>query len=541
MNSNDLVHIVCMCAHKPICDLFGAFGVCARCAHGDAMLQCYKSVFFSEKWHSAFIIHRKTLNMNKEIINCHTIAELNSLQRMHTLTDQEQRLVFERQMEIFQRIAEWRMENERMGLVPDISDTWTPEQREAFLRDWFDDHVILQANHEEKRSHEEINEGASTLQTGRGLKRSYDEMLDGDDDEPVQIYRGQDDERPFNIESVAQVNTKKFRTTGMNYRVQFKNALPDAELTNLNERPHHILQQILDETIDSVPPQDQVRVVIHSNQLEYPITFPFMTPERLTTERILAEFQRVIQSNQEFRLLINDTVDVNFIHVSMPIGGKRSKRSEVNLEKHLEKKKSIIRIQNDDDLCMARALVVAKAKVDNDTRDRHIRDPNRPLQTRLAQELHQNARVPLGACGLDQAKQFQAYLTDCQINIVSKEYGNKIIYAGPEKDKRIYLYMHNNHYDVMTKMPEFFARSYYCHTCKKAYDHQERHRCPSACKCCRFPSECPEVSWQTCQDCRRLFKSQQCYDQHKQSKRRCPIRLREFNQVHKMSKSRPTV
>ena len=60
----------------------------------------------------------------------------------------------------------------------------------------------------------------------------------------------------------------------------------------------------------------------------------------------------------------------------MPIGGKRSKRSEVNLEKHLEKKKSIMRIQNDDDLCMARALVVAKAKVDNDTRDSHIRDPN---------------------------------------------------------------------------------------------------------------------------------------------------------------------
>ena len=142
--------------------------------------------------------------MNKEIINCHTIAELNYLQRMHTLTEQEQRLVFQRQMEIFQRIPEWRMENERMGLVPDISDTWTPEQREAFLRDWFDDQVVLQTSHGEKRSHEEINEGASTSQMGRGHKRSYDEMLDGDDDKPVKIGRGQDDERPFNIESVTK-------------------------------------------------------------------------------------------------------------------------------------------------------------------------------------------------------------------------------------------------------------------------------------------------------------------------------------------------
>ena len=241
-----------------------------------------------------------------------------------------------------------------------------------------------------------------------------------------------------------------------------------------------------------------------------------MKPERLTTERILAEFQRVIQSNQEFRL--NDTVDVNVIHVSMPSGGKGSKRSEINLEKHLQKKRSIVRIQNDDDLCMARALVVAKAKLDNDPQDRQIRDHRWPMQTRLAQELHRNAGVPLGPCGLEQAKQFQAYLAEYQISIVSKEYSNKIIYAGPEKDKKIYLYMHNNHYDVITKMPGFFARVYYCHTCNKAYDHQEEHRCPSACKCCRFPSECPKVSWQTCQDCHRLFKSQQCYEQHKQSR-----------------------
>ena len=128
----------------------------------------------------------------------------------------------------------------------------------------------------------------------------------------------------------------------------------------------------------------------------------------------------------------------------------------MNLEKHLERKKSIIRIQNDDDLCMARGLVVAKAKLESDPQDCQIRNHQRPMQTRLAQELHHNAGVPLGLCGIEQAKQFQAYLSEYQISIVSKEYGNKIIYAGPEKDKRIYLYMHNNHYDVVTKMPGFW-------------------------------------------------------------------------------------
>ena len=202
----------------------------------------------------------------------------------------------------------------------------------------------------------------------------------------------------------------------------------------------------------------------------------------------------------------------------MSIGGKRSKRSEVNLEKHLEKKRTIVRIRNDDNLCMARALVVAKAKLDDDPHYKYISDHRKPMQTRLAQELHQNANVPLCPCGIEQAKLFQTYLTEYQINIVSKEYNNNIIYAGPEKDKRIYLYMHDNHYDVITKMPGFFARVFYCHTCKKAYDHHEEHLCPNECKCCGFSPICPEESWRSCKDCYRQFKSQRCYDQHKRPK-----------------------
>ena len=85
------------------------------------------------------------------------------------------------------------------------------------------------------------------------------------------------------------------------------------------------------------------------------------------------------------------------------------------------------------------------------------------------------------------------------------------------KKTKIYLYMHDNH-DVITKMPGFFARSYYCHTCKKVYDRYEEHLCPNECRCCGFSSICPEESWRTCQDCQQQFKSQRCYDQHKRSK-----------------------
>ena len=82
--------------------------------------------------------------------------------------------------------------------------------------------------------------------------------------------------------------------------------------------------------------------------LEYPISLPFMSRQRLTTERVLAEIERVIQSNHEFRLI--DSVNVNLIHIEMAYGGTGTKRNEINLEKHSARKGSIIRIQNKDEL-----------------------------------------------------------------------------------------------------------------------------------------------------------------------------------------------
>ena len=78
------------------------------------------------------------------------------------------------------------------------------------------------------------------------------------------------------------------------------------------------------------------------------------------------------------------------------------------------------------------------------------------MQTRLAHDLREKANVSIGPCGLEEVKQFQTYLSDYQINIVSKDHQNSIIYSGPEKEKRIYLFLHDNHYDVITSMPAFF-------------------------------------------------------------------------------------
>ena len=154
------------------------------------------------------------LDMEAKIAECQTLAELSTLERLYVLSDYEQDLLFEKKVEIICRTAEWGMKNEQVGLVANLSDSWTPEQRERFLLDW----QILEINRGQKRSYEEMNdaENEPLLQTGRGQKRSIDEVNDGE---------GTSDEVSnnnfFTMTDVKQVKLKKFNTTGMDYTVQF--------------------------------------------------------------------------------------------------------------------------------------------------------------------------------------------------------------------------------------------------------------------------------------------------------------------------------
>ena len=66
--------------------------------------------------------------MERKIKECQTIAELLALESQNVLNKLEERLVFEKKMEILLRIKEWRLENERLGLVPDLTDTWTTQK-----------------------------------------------------------------------------------------------------------------------------------------------------------------------------------------------------------------------------------------------------------------------------------------------------------------------------------------------------------------------------------------------------------------------------
>ncbi|XP_062579153.1 uncharacterized protein LOC134241085 [Saccostrea cucullata] len=201
------------------------------------------------------------------------------------------------------------------------------------------------------------------------------------------------------------------------------------------------------------------------------------------------------------------------IHVKLPSGKGHKKKCFVDLERELTKKKCFIRIKNKDDLCCARAIITARAKLDKDQRWNSIRQ-GRNIQRTLAEELHKLANVPPGQCDLEDVKAFQSVLPGYQIHVLSKDCFNAIVYQGPEAEKKIYLYHHKNHYDVITTMSGFLNRSYFCQKCQKGFNTKEKHICNEPCHLCHRCHDDQSENWQYCSTCKRHFKNTTCFQLH---------------------------
>ena len=343
-------------------------------------------------------------------------------------------------------------------------------------------------------------------QTGRGVKRKPENQ----NVEQEQDY--------YQIKPVREHHSKKFNMTAKNYGLHFNNALGDVDLLESRNRTYGIFDHLIRDVTEGMNPTDQVRFVLRSDQLQTPISIPFLPLEELTTERILSNVEKVVQSNEDFRL--NDTVTVDIIRVEMPRGSGRLKRTTLNIRDHLKKKKSVICINNKDNLCLARALAVSIARIEKDPRYKRMLDPLCTVQRERAFDLHEAANVPLGPCGLKEVDLFQQYLVNYQIIVVSGDQDNAIIYpreppANPNPEKSIYLYYQANHFDVITKLPGFLNTNYFCHLCHKGYDHTTDHLCNGMCRSCRGFGCVIQGNGMVCNECDRLFKNQVCYDRHK--------------------------
>ena len=399
-------------------------------------------------------------------------------------------------------------------LIPNI-DEWSNSEDDELIRNINEEEILAGLNNDGDLI-PNINEGTNSEddeleceQTGRGEKRKAENQ----NEEQGQNY--------YQIKPVRKHHSKKFNTTAKNYSVRFNNVLDEVDLLESRNRAYDIFNNLIEDVNADMNPNDQVRFMLHSDQLQTPIAIPFCSLRELTTEKVLSHVEKVVQSNEEFRL--NNTVNIDIIRVEMPQGSGRSKvkRNIVDIREYLKKKKSVIPINNKDNLCLARALVVSIARIENDPRYKRITSPDSTVQRERAFDLHEAANVPLGPCGLDEVELFQQHLVNYQIIVVSGDHDSSIIYpreppANPNPEKSIYLFYHANHFDAIRSLPAFLNKSYFCHRCHKAYDHTTDHLCKAMCHSCRGFGCILQGDGIVCNECNRVFKNQACYDRHKQ-------------------------
>ena len=245
-------------------------------------------------------------------------------------------------------------------------------------------------------------------------------------------------------------------------------------------------------------------------------------------DEMLQKLAGKLNSNQSFHPSEGFQVDVVF--VSMPGKGKGRQKNNAGqrcLDEENKKKKCIISIKNDDALCCARAIVTMRAHCHkNEGVDGHRNWENLKrglsVQEKEAKQLHREANVPEGPCGLKELQRFQEALGgQYQLLVMTRIKPFFLIFKGPSAPHQIRLLKSNDHYDGVTSFPAFVNRSYYCIDCEKAYNSndKEHHACKGKrCSACgRF--DCPDFVPNTqpkdyCTQCHSKFYGPRCKQHH---------------------------
>ena len=239
------------------------------------------------------------------------------------------------------------------------------------------------------------------------------------------------------VEHVGQRYVDKFKTKGLDYFVRIDNLEGNngarMYVNDLMARLTVSIQEMLNRVLDAIPNHDFVRIVINNRYQQNAIYVPFQRRDQINVQTILDTIEKLLNSNEEF--LIDGFFEVNVIHVNMLSGG-RSKIPYESSVARLKKSESTARVKNKDNMCPARAIVIGKAKADKDPKYASIRDSN-PMQTRVVKSLGKAAGVDHSKqCGLSEFEKFQAYLTDYQLCVVSKDHLFGFIYKGEHKKKK---------------------------------------------------------------------------------------------------------
>jgi hypothetical protein len=309
--------------------------------------------------------------------------------------------------------------------------------------------------------------------------------------------------------------------------------------------------------------QDKIRIAFFREGVFGCIDIPFVVRDNFTADLLMNAFESVMQSFDFEYLNTQDVFTANVQIVSMPLGfgrqglGVKKKQrpyisvknrlkidnnilkntKDLTIQGRLSKMRSVIKIQNYDNMCLLRAILVAIAYYNNEPYKKTYKLPNNERMASHVKIIKKHLNLPETGCGLTEIFQIEAFLEDYCITLIDGHCLSKFYYKGPKKDKYLYILYSRSHYNVILSMKSYIEQPYYCDACNVAYPDVMRHSCPSLCNTCK-QSNCnlSEEKYLKCSNCTMRAKNIHCLQRHQDlicNKRKiCPVCSNLIGKTH---------
>ena len=282
------------------------------------------------------------------------------------------------------------------------------------------------------------------------------------------------------------------------------------------------LFETFDNALDDIKSEhdglDLARVSINHSNLTNAILVEPRPVADIDASVVMGKVARVLDSNEELR--IDDSFDVDIAVMDRSLGYGKQAIPITNIAKDRMSKRSIVTIRSskydsENKYCFARAVVTALSRLNNEYNYKTI-SMGTNLQVDRAKRLHEKVQL-MPPVSIDMVTHFENAI-ETNIIVFEAESGNKILRSSDKYSKNIYLFYHNNHYDVITKPAPFLGKSFFCEQCLKAYTRKGAHICAVSCFC--GLKKCVKQEEVTCKECNRVCRSKECFESHKKLTRR---------------------
>ena len=295
--------------------------------------------------------------------------------------------------------------------------------------------------------------------------------------------------------------------------------------------PMNIIEKLLDKFIEKIriandlKDNDKIAFELITFDGRDSLPQPFKKLSEFNGNRIATQIANLLNSNESISI---DGCSFVFSYIKDDRGGAHFIFSNIT-DEQIAKKRCFIQIKNNDNSCFVIALSVAIAQLNkkkgNITESKFkdiVKNCCRPKWIKEYQKLYTAIGMEVDTqVSISDIHRFEKLLKTT-INILNTEGHRYPVDLDNQFEDQVYLFLHNNHYIVITS-PEAFLNlrenKKFCNGCKKGVSIS--HKCETKGsfvknRCLR----CGEVHQNAfgeirCSDCNRVFVSDECFNNHK--------------------------